>query len=236
VSDAAVGLDLRDPQLVDALKHLHHEEAPPEYPSWLDRNLGHYDPIARSWRLRDVMPVGRTQHSYKCADDRCIHYIYGFPHPEDRDHHAKEHAALVKRDSGLSVGGSPSLVFPDPSSQRSHSEFGRHSSPVFLPRPGGSVQLAPLSGPTQHRERDSLRSYSFVNEFPGHQPRRSIDSEVDPLLPPLKRSRVMGGGPQRLESINELRLTQDVGACLRCKVLNKVVREGLPMRSISRSH
>ncbi len=53
-----------------------------------------------------------------------------------------------------------------------------------------------------------------------------MDSEVDPLLPPLKRSRV---GQSRLESIEELKLLKDRGPCLRCKILKKGVRGLLPV-------
>jgi hypothetical protein len=56
------------------------------------------------------------------------------------------------------------------------------------------------------------------------QSRGSVDSEVDPLLPPLKRSRV---GHSRLESIGELRLPRDSGPCLRCKVQAKPVSHTL---------
>ncbi len=221
-------MDLHDPQFVGALKLIHHDDAPAGYASWLDRNLSHYDPIARSWRLRESLPPSFQNHrSYKCSDEQCLHYIYGFPHRDDRDQHAKEHTTIVKRDSGLSVGGTPPLVFPERASgsARSYSEYARQSSPsVFLPRPGGgTVQLAPLTGKPQSRDhRDSLRSYSFISEHPGHYPRDSGDSDVDPLLPPLKRSRV---GQSRLESIEELQLLlRDIGPCLRCKVLKKPVR------------
>jgi len=218
-----VGFDLHDPRLLEALKTVHRDEAPAGFGPWLDKNLGHYDPVARSWRLRDSLPMSfRNQHSYKCWDGRCMHYIYGFPHYEDRDRHFKEHSMLLKRDSGLSVSGTPPLLFPEHPSGSSYSEFPKQSSPSFLPRPA-STQLAPIPGSSQPRDhRDSLRSYSFVSEHPGHHPRGSIDSEVDPLLPPLKRSRT-GQPTGRLESIDELRLRRDIPSCLRCKVLMKPV-------------
>ncbi|KAK3394041.1 hypothetical protein B0H63DRAFT_33143 [Podospora didyma] len=215
------GVDLHDPRFLDALKyHYYRDHAPDGYAAWLDRNLSHYDPISRALRLRDSLPLGfRSHHSYKCWDERCLHYIYGYPHQDDRDQHAKDHVSLHKRDSGLSVGGTPPLIFPDQQSRSYSVDYNKQTSPLYLPRPGSGIQLAPLvTNNNQAKDhRDSLRSYSFVSEYPGG-PRGSIDSEVDPLLPPLKRSRV---GQSRLESIEELRLLRDIGPCLRCRVLKK---------------
>ncbi|KAK3363043.1 hypothetical protein B0T25DRAFT_595969 [Lasiosphaeria hispida] len=214
------GVDLQDPRFLDALRyHYYRDQAPEGYVAWLDRNMSHYDPISRAIRLRDSLPLSfRDHHSYKCWDEHCLHYIYGYPIRDDRDQHAKEHVTLHKRDSGLSVGGTPPLIFPDQPNRNYSVDYNKQTSPVYLPRPGSSFQLAPLTtGGHAKDHRDSLRSYSFVSEYPGG-PRGSIDSEVDPLLPPLKRSRV---GQSRLESIEELRLNREVGPCLRCRILKK---------------
>ncbi len=224
------GVDLQDPRVLDALKHHYHrDQAPDGYAAWLDRNIAQYDPVARAYRLRDSLPMGfRTHHSFKCWDDRCMHYIYGYPHRDDRDQHSKEHVVPRKRDSGLSVGGTPPLVINDHPNRNQGPDYSKQtSSPLYLPRPTGSFQLAPLATGSQHsrEHRDSLRSYSFVSEYPAG-PRGSVDSEVDPLLPPLKRSRV--GGQPRLESIEELRLLRDIGPCLRCKILQQSVSEIQP--------
>ena len=214
------GVDLYDPRVLDALKHRYFPgQAPEGYAFWLDRNLMHYDPVARASKLRDSLPTGvRNHHSYKCWDERCLHYIYGYIHRDDRDQHAKEHVALHKRDSGLSLGTPP--FFPDQSNRSYSIDYNKQNSPVYLPRPNPNFQLAPLSTGGHSREhRDSLRTYSFVPEYaPAPGPRGSVDSEdVDPLLPPLKRSRV---GQSRLESIEELRLLNN-GPCLRCRALKK---------------
>jgi hypothetical protein len=216
-----LGVDLHDPRFLDDLKHAYYRDQAPEgYAAWLERNLSHYDPVARASRLRDSLPLSfRAHHSHKCWDEQCMHYIYGYPREDDRDQHVKEHAALHKRDSGLSVGGTPPLIFPD-HPNRSYSVDYNKTSPLYLPRPNPNFQLAPLAtGNHAKDQRDSLRTYSFVSEHPPG-PRGSIDSEVDPLLPPLKRSRV---GQSRLESIEELRLLRDIGPCLRCKALKKAV-------------
>ncbi|KUI53992.1 Zinc finger protein RME1 [Cytospora mali] len=216
------GLDLNEPKATETLKFYFRDDAPAGYDTWLERNISQYDPIARSWRLRDSLPTKfRGPRSFKCWDDRCLHYIYGFPTQEERDQHIREHSVLSKRDSGLSVSGTPPLIFPDQSSQfRNYSnEYTKHPSTLYLPRPTGGLQLATPTVPGLSRDhRDSLRSYSFISEPPAptRDPRGSADSEVDPLLPPLKRSRV---GQSRLESIEELRLLRDVGPCLHCNVL-----------------
>jgi hypothetical protein len=216
-------VDLWNPNFVDLLRQLHVEEAPDGYAAWLDRNLAHYDPVFKSWKMRDSLPPNaRTLPSLKCWDDRCMHYVYGFYNQDDRDSHAREHGVLAKRDSGLSVGSTPTLTFPpDYSSSRLfNTDYSRQSSAIQLPKP--TAGLAPLTITNQARERrDSMLSYSFASEYPGPG-RGSIDSEVDPLLPPLKRSK--GIGHPRLESITELKLLQDVGPCLRCKVLGRSVR------------
>jgi hypothetical protein len=228
-------LELSKPGLVDALRHSYTEDAPSDYSVWLDRNISHYDPIFRSWRLRAGGPqTSRSFYSFKCGDDRCVHYIYGFYTREDRDNHTREHVSASKRDSALSMGNTPPLPFPDYSDHRTLStgDFSKTQSAIQLPKPtpatvaattspSATVYLAPLSTTNQSRDRkDSLLSYSFASDYPGPG-RGSLDSEVDPLLPPLKRSRV---GQSRLQSIEELKLLRDVGPCLRCKVQMKAVR------------
>ncbi|KAL2020682.1 hypothetical protein VTK56DRAFT_8078 [Thermocarpiscus australiensis] len=218
------GTDLQDPRFLDALKyHYYRDQAPEGYAAWLDSNLSQYDPVARAFRLRDSLPMGfRGHHSYKCWDERCMHYIYGYPNREDRDQHAKDHVTPRKRDSGLSVGSTPPLFSTEQSGRSYGPDYTKQTaSPLYLPRPGAHFQLTPLAtgslatGSQAKDHRDSFRAYSFVSEHPAG-PRMSVDSEVDPLLPPLKRSRV---GQSRLESIEELRLPRDVGPCLRCRIL-----------------
>ncbi|KAK1757700.1 transcriptional regulator STP4 [Echria macrotheca] len=213
------GVDLQDPRFMDAIRyHYLRDQAPDGYVAWLDKNMSHYDPVTRAYRLRDSLALGfRNHHSYKCWDERCMHYIFGYPLRDERDQHAKEHGGLHKRDSGLSVSDTPPLSFPETQSRNYSGDYGKQTSPIYLPRPTSSFQLAPLSTAGHSKDhRDSLRSYSFVSEYPG--PRGSVDSEVDPLLPPLKRSRV---GQSRLESIEELRLNREIGPCLRCRILKK---------------
>ncbi|OBR05129.1 Zinc finger protein [Colletotrichum higginsianum IMI 349063] len=209
------GFDLSDPSMADALKRSLYDEAPAGYAAWLDRNLTSYDPIVRGWKMRESLsPSSRSASSFKCWDERCIHYIYGFYNKDDRDSHSREHTVHAHRDSGLSVGNTPPLPFPDHTTARPWvSDVGKQPRALQLPKPSIGAQLAPLATASQSRDRsDPLQSYTMASEHSGPG-RGSVDSEVDPLLPPLKRSRV---GQSRLQSIGELRLLQDSGPCLRC--------------------
>ncbi|KAI1634325.1 hypothetical protein F4809DRAFT_651917 [Biscogniauxia mediterranea] len=214
------GLDLHDTKFLDALKLAARDEAPSGYGVWLDKNISFYDPIFRGWRMRESVPlISRRQVSFKCWDDRCVYYIYGFPNSEDRDEHLKQHAIPPKRDSGLSIGSIPPIVFPDqPASRLFNPDHIRQNSPAPLPRlsvPSSLPPLATVNPPIDRR--GSLVGFTYPNEFPA-QPRASLESDTDPLLPPLKRSRA---GHPKLESIGELRLPRDTGPCLRCKVQAK---------------
>lgn len=214
------GIDILDGKFLEALKSCVQDEAPFEYGAWVDKNVARYDPVFRSWRMRESLPlISRNQASLKCWDDRCHHYIYGFSNPDDRDRHLKQHRPPARVDSGISVGSVVPIVFPDPAATRHFaSEHVHRSSPASLPRLTVPSTLPSLTTAIQARDRrDPLSTYSFLTESPS-QPRSSVDSELDPLLPPLKRSRVSHG---RLESIGELRLPRESGPCLRCKVQAK---------------
>lgn len=221
------GLDLNDRTVSDALRLYFQDAAPEAYKAWFDRNLSHYDPVIRCWRLKDSLPSKyQGSFSHKCCNDRCLHYIYGFASKEDRDRHAREHSAVPKRDSGVSVASTPSL--PALAGQfarrpESNIEPTKHSPPLYLPRPAGPLESVNQPVPSGLRDpKDSLRSYSLASEpqVAPRDSRHSIDSEVDPLLPPLKRSRV---GQSKLESIGELRLLRDHTSCVHCRITQKSV-------------
>ncbi|ETS87534.1 hypothetical protein PFICI_01362 [Pestalotiopsis fici W106-1] len=214
------GVDIHDPKLLETLKSYVKDDAPLGFGAWIDKNISHHDPVFRSWRMRESLPlISRNQASYKCWDDRCVNYIYGFSSPDDRDRHLREHRSPVRGDSGISVGSVVPMAFQDPVPVRSFVSDQLHKSPpVALPRLTVPATLPPLAAVNQPRDRrESLAGFGLVHELPIQQ-RGSVDSEVDPLLPPLKRSRV---GYGRLESIGELRLPRESGPCLRCKVQAK---------------
>lgn len=220
-------MDLHDPRFLAVLKSTYQGHAPHGYAEWLDRTIAHYDPVFRAWRLRESHSIpSREQHSHKCWDDSCVHYIYGYSQSSDRDRHARDHALSPTRDSALSISDTPISPFlghqRGRSSQKHSLDYSQRDSTHYLPQLGANAhQLAPMmTGGPPMDNRDSLKTYSFVSEYPGG-PRGSIDSEVDPLLPPPKRPRL---GQPRLESIGELMLKRDVAPCLRCKVLEQSVR------------
>ncbi|KAL6911166.1 hypothetical protein GGI43DRAFT_379095 [Trichoderma evansii] len=193
--------------------------APPGFGSWLDQHLELHDPVLRAQRERgsEFVSSAYPPHSLKCWNDRCIHYVYGFPTELDRSCHVRMHATHSKRDSELSAFSSSlsssslsSSVLP---SRPNASEPLGPSPLMHLPRPALSSRLPPLRIPTPSTERrDSLVAYAYSSRSAA--PRSAIDADVEPLLPPLKRSRV--DSLPRLESIGELRLFHDQRPCLRC--------------------
>ncbi|KAI0165536.1 hypothetical protein GGR57DRAFT_125256 [Xylariaceae sp. FL1272] len=208
------GFDLHDPRFLDALRLPTHGEALPGYSTWLDKNISYYDPVFRRWRMRGPMPlVSRRQVSFKCWEEQCVHQVYGFSTIEDRDEHVKHHVRSLKRDSGQALGNLPPVPFTDQPQSRpiDTDNLPRLSVPSSLPA------LITINQPKDRRS--SIPGYPPASEYPA-QPRGSvsIEPEADPLLPPLKRSRV---GHSRLESIGELRLPRDTGPCLRCRVQAK---------------
>ncbi|RYP27722.1 hypothetical protein DL767_007559 [Monosporascus sp. MG133] len=132
------GLDLLDPKFLETLKLSTPDNAPPEYGAWLDRNISYYDPIFRGWRLRETVPLISRRHvSFKCWDDRCLYYIYGFPNAEDRDQHLKQHVARPpKRDSSFVASSVPPVIFSvQQPSQAAKIDQRRPASPAPAPMP-----------------------------------------------------------------------------------------------------
>lgn len=240
------------------------QASPPGFASWVDRNIALHDPVLRSKVVSDTQaasassaaalpatpsrPATNFGQSYKCSDERCMYYIYGFASLRDCDAHVHTHVAPVKRDSGLSMGNSPPVLVPRhhaavqpllvPESPQYSTNFMNprrpslptNPSPLTIsttqlpsPRPPQlqSQQQQPTPILDDARER---RGSSVSYSFPPHHPtirKRSDDSDVvDPLLPPLKRSRV---GHSRLQSIGELQLLKDNEPCLRCRLANRQV-------------
>ncbi|RYP04184.1 hypothetical protein DL765_010285 [Monosporascus sp. GIB2] len=149
------GLDLLDHKFLEALKLSTPDNAPPEYGAWLDRNISYYDPIFRGWRLRETVPlIARRQVSFKCWDDRCLYYIYGFPNAEDRDQHLKQHVARPpKRDSSFVASSVPPVNFSvqQPSQAAKIDQHGP-ASPAPAPVPA----LAPTPTPRLSASSSSL--------------------------------------------------------------------------------
>ncbi|KAI0109552.1 hypothetical protein GGR51DRAFT_569838 [Nemania sp. FL0031] len=216
------GLDLYDARFLDVLGLTGHAEAPPGYGIWLDQNISYYDPVFRGWRTRGSVPlISRRQVSFKCWNDECIHQIYGFSTAEDRDEHMKRHTKPQKWEPGLPVNSVLPLTFSDqPQPKVFGADHIKQSSPAPVPRLSMPSTLPSLAMMNQPRDRrGSAPGFPPANEYSSqHRGSLQVEPEVDPMLPPLKRSRV---GHSRLESIGELRLPRDAGPCLRCKIQAK---------------
>lgn len=172
----------------------------------------------------------RLISSFKCPDERCLHYIYGFRSQLHRDNHARSHAPLAinaraKRDSGYSISAGPLISPTAPEPVHQTSTAAGHSS-----RPAAQSGLPPLSLQTHRPKERSESSVSYTFPARAGTRRASIDSESDPILPPLKRSRVT---QPRLESIGELNLLRDDSPCLRCRAAG--IEVGWPQKRLSRA-
>lgn len=185
--------------------------------------------------------LATSASSFKCWDERCLHYIYGLASQGERDNHLRTHvAAPVKRDSGLSLEqATPRLptksndqrstsVPPSPqhaAASQSHTHHANLSSlpPLILPVSQAQSSHNPqqIKAPSILRETPRGSAALYPNPPSRAGTRRSSDeSETDPQLPPLKRSRV---GHSRLQSIGELQLLRDDQPCLRCRLSHRPV-------------
>ncbi len=242
------GHNFHDPHVVDGLDFIHQADAPFGFSEWLRKNFQEHDPAVRAWKHKTEAPslgsrvTNRSRptpcHFPKCSDENCVHYVYGFLHPDELDQHYRSHALHAKRDSGLSVSsGVASAPFqPDPSRQLGSSREPSPSSPAHFHPPlpyqaSRKVQLPPLPRTGQKRDHHELSgAFPYFSDFAAAGGvRGSTEPESDALLPPLKRNR---GGATRLESIGELRLLRELDTCLRCRVLLRKVRVSLCFVSI----
>ncbi|KAG5983261.1 hypothetical protein E4U55_000404 [Claviceps digitariae] len=193
--------------------------APLDFTSWLEKHLDLHDPILRSNpALRDDLAALslRRMPSFKCWDERCAQYVYGLATQQERDAHASLHQRLVSRDSGFSAETSPKNVMNShPLRPVDHSQSLRRLPPFQTAGHGESSQLPPISAQATTAERDDMPTNCTAYDTIGFRGmrRNSADAEVEPLLPPLKRSRPT---QPRLESIGEL--FGNMSPCLRCRI------------------
>ncbi|KAF4998100.1 hypothetical protein FGRMN_3397 [Fusarium graminum] len=197
---------------------------PQGYPSWLDHHLVHHDQVARSLPQTDSTSTTHTSKApFKCSNEQCIHYVYGFPTQLERDQHHRSHLTKTTTDSELlaQVGNSSkSSELPG----KSGGPLPRDRlPPIQPPTTLVTTNLPPLPFPTPSTastattRRDHSSSFSFSDSR--HAPLKSGDeTTTDPQLPPLKRARI---GHDRLKSIGELKLLHNNEPCLRCRVSNR---------------
>lgn len=188
--------------------------------------MSFYDPVFRGRTASNLAPrVPRRQASYKCWKDDCLHYIYGFRTAEEREEHIRHHPPIsVQQSFGPSRSqASTYSSFTEPRPPQSASIGTTQSREVPQPSTSASMSsLPPIVTSASGREpprRPSAISLPPPPDFAA-QTSSAPEPAVDPLLPPLKRSRV---GHSKLESIGELRLPREQGKCLRCKVYSKPV-------------
>lgn len=188
--------------------------------------MSFYDPVFRGRTARNLAPhVPRRQASYKCWKEDCLHYIYGFRTAEERDEHVRHHPSTLVQHSSTISRSQASTYSSFTESRPPQSVLVGSMQPRDVPQSSTSASISSLP--------------SIVASVPGREPPRrpsaislppppdfasqtssAPEPTVDPLLPPLKRSRV---GHSKLESIGELRLPREQGKCLRCKVYSKPV-------------
>lgn len=243
----ALGMD-PDRYLTNAVAH-----APPGYPSWIPGNLSsssyNNPPNDGNNRLllESSLPYGG---SFRCDDDRCSHFIYGFASQAELNQHCLAAHRSPPPHTSASTSAEPSAQtlrisnpfgpsFSPPLATQSHNSNHNPHSPTEDRR------QASLAGSdyTRHAVHPALPPFKSLSssvsaghcqqlpqsqsqESPHYAPigpdrRRSAD-DGEPVLPPLEIGRV---GQPRLESIGQLRLFDKNKRCLRCRVSNKEVSQ-----------
>lgn len=214
-----------DVDVIEPLKRSF-SSAPLDFASWVEKHIDLHDSILRSGRESQ----GRTaifrpnwMPPIKCWDERCAHYVYGFSSHQQRDTHSLLHQSPAKRDSGFSAETASSLSAV--SEQRCLPIIRNRQHSIQLPsvQTGNfpvSSQLPEVSPSMTPKEKDGIPTNHtlFGTYGPRAARRTSIDAEIEPQLPPLKRSRL---SQPRLQSIGELQLFRDSEPCLRCKIAKK---------------
>ncbi|KAL5625459.1 hypothetical protein BROUX41_005519 [Berkeleyomyces rouxiae] len=219
------GINIADAGFMDSLMHHSANDSSAEYGPWLAQNMREHDTMIRSARIGDY--AGQRQlrfSSFKCSNEACIYYVYGFATSDSRDQHIREHHMTpVKRDSALSLS-TPTLPFPDygPPSSRPVSDS---SQPIPHKLPGklqGGPQLPPLnigsSSVFEPRQGSATSAHPPQNE--AGPLRRGLDDEAAADLAALRNSRSTSA-PGTAEASSEVKYMQDIGPCLRCKLTNK---------------
>lgn len=199
---------------------------PPRYPSWLEHHLTHNDRVTHtSVSQGSAAPPDRLKAApFKCWHDQCLHYVYGFSTPLDRDNHIRLHS------NNTTLGGSE--LFRKPGGSLPPNERRLENSsiplsrdrlpPIQPPTTLVTTNLPPLPFPTPSTA-STRRESGLGFTFPEPKPtltRTGGESVPDPQLPPLKRARV---GHHRLQSIGELNLLRNNEPCLRCRAANSQV-------------
>ncbi|EFY86829.1 zinc finger protein [Metarhizium acridum CQMa 102] len=141
--------------------------APPDFGIWLERHLELHDSIPRHRSEAHAEAVEwkpRSMPSFKCWDDQCAHYVYGFASQGERDRHSLIHRPPAKRDSGFSVETSSPVPPIDQQSLRllNSSQSNRHLPSVQTGNLPPSSSLPVISPRLPPKEKDDLSAnYTF---------------------------------------------------------------------------
>ena len=202
--------------------------APPDFALWLEKHLDRYDLFLRPFQEQQedqAMFVPRSMPSVKCWNEQCDRYIYGFASQKERDSHSLAHKTPAERylafppqTSCEQSASGHNLVRPLGTSQSIHL-----SPSVQADNHTGGLRLPAISPQSRAKEKnDSSTAYTPHDATaPVAKRRSSDDSDIEPLLPPLKRSKTC---LPRLESIGELQLFPERHPCLQCRIAEKQVR------------
>ena len=228
----SIDIDILEPLTLSS------DSGPPGFGPWLDKHLLLHDSIIGRRRpqresFEHIFNYSSSSSSYKCWDERCAHYIYGFRDRIDRDKHVRVHSAASKTNPSTFRDSAQSYNSTHPHQQNGfHSTLQLEAPKPYTPRlPRLTVpsDLPPLSASLQSaRDRKQSRTPLLFSARPSR--RNSVESDIEPQLPPLKRPRT--GQPHaaqtRLESIEELHLLRERNPCLRCRILNTEVKSFVP--------
>ena len=205
--------------------------APPGFALWLDKHMELHDPILRARRERQGLdhaaapihaPAPNVAVSYRCWEDQCMHFVYGFVSPADRDQHGRLHDQQSRKDSGISPGSAgPVPLLQNPPPYRQPSKPQQHMTAVQLPRLSVPSSLPPLEAPQQlpRETREPSFNYAFGDNH-SRLGKGPAEPEAESFLPPLKRTSI---AQPRLESIGELHLFRADSPCLRCRIAGQEV-------------
>jgi hypothetical protein len=226
------------PSDVDVIEPLRRSlpSAPPEFYNWFKKHLGLHDSMQQP-RTEVFEEATESQYrpraSFKCWNEQCAHYIYGFASQQERDDHSRVHADPTKRDSvhametprSVPLSGNQSLGLLN--SSRSLRQL-----PTVQTRDmsaSSSLHVIGPQPPTKEKDEMSI-NYTFHAPTESRSTRRgSGDADGDSMLPPLKRSKT---NQPRLESIGELQLFREPDPCLRCKICKKNVCTASPQPAV----
>ncbi|KAF4122626.1 ZnF C2H2 [Geosmithia morbida] len=204
---------------------------PEGFADWLEKHIERSDPVMGNAGSNYPAVVSeasavesQTPHrhvslrSYRCSDETCAHYIYGFPTEDGRHIHAHAHS---RQSSDRYSDASPAKPSPCPlqlnhaTDLRTMPDCSYQVPPTCQARSTSSNSPPPLG--LQIQIKDTLESggLNFSSDLPDTR-KVPYKADSDSMLPPLDGN--LRAGRSRLQSIGELQLVRKTSACLYCRV------------------